>query len=41
VVTATHQFAFLERTARCVVLEEGAVVYDGTADLAQIAPILE
>ena len=41
VVTATHQLAFLERTTRCVVLEEGSVVYDDAPDLARIAPILE
>jgi len=41
VVTATHQLAFLERTTRCVVLEEGSVVYDDAPDLATIAPILE
>jgi ABC-2 type transport system ATP-binding protein len=41
VVTATHQLAFLERTTRCVVLEEGTVVYDDAPDLTSIAPILE
>jgi len=41
VITATHQLAFLERTTRCVVLEEGAVVYDDAPDLASIAPMLE
>jgi ABC-2 type transport system ATP-binding protein len=41
VITATHQLAFLERTTRCVVLDEGTVVYDDAPDLTRIAPILE
>jgi ABC-type multidrug transport system ATPase subunit len=41
VITATHQLAFLEQTTRCVVLDEGAVVYDDAPDLASIAPMLE
>jgi len=41
VITATHQLGFLERTTRCVVLEDGVVVYDDAPDLARIAPFLE
>jgi len=41
VITATHQLAFLERTTRCVVLDDGIVVYDDAPDLTRIAPFLE
>jgi len=41
VITATHQLAFLQQTTRCVVLDEGAIVYDDAPDLATIAPMLE
>jgi ABC-type multidrug transport system ATPase subunit len=41
VVTATHQLTFLERTTRCVVLDEGAIVFDDAPNLARIAALLE
>lgn len=41
VITATHQLSFLERTTRCVVLDDGIVVYDDAPDLARITPFLE
>jgi ABC-type multidrug transport system ATPase subunit len=41
VIIATHQLAFLERTTRCAVLEEGAIVYDDAPNLTRIAALLE
>jgi ABC-type multidrug transport system ATPase subunit len=41
VIIATHQLAFLERTTRCAVLEEGAIVYDDAPNVARIAALLE
>jgi ABC-type multidrug transport system ATPase subunit len=41
VVVATHQLGFLERATRCVALQDGSVVYDGTVDRAAVDPFLE
>ncbi len=41
VITATHQLAFLERTTRCAVLDEGSIVYDDAPDVARIAALLD
>jgi ABC-type multidrug transport system ATPase subunit len=41
VVVATHQLGFLERATRCVALQDGSVVYDGSVDRAAVDPFLE